>query len=245
VRVARADVEITCARLLELVPRGFEEIELDDGVEFVVYAEEIAAGPLLRVFPDATDTAVEPGWEERWREFHRPVLAGGLWIGPSWETAPPHVPAVVIDPGRAFGTGAHPTTRLCVDLLAAEERGSLVDLGCGSGVLSVAAAMLGFDPIIALDLDPTAVACTGENVVRNGLVVETRVADALHDELPACDLAVANIELAVVEALLPRLRARRAIVSGYLAGEAPAAQGWSVIAGRELEGWAAHTLEAS
>ena len=69
--------------------------------------------------------------------------------------------------------------------------------------------------------------------------------DVLHDELPASDLVVANIELAVVEALLPRLRARRAIMSGYLAGEAPSAAGWSVVAGMELDGWAAHTLEAS
>ncbi len=244
-RVARADAEIARARLLELAPAGLEEVELDVEIELAVYAAGDDAAGLLLAFPDAAVTAVEPGWEDRWREFHAPVLAGGLWIGPPWEPVPRCVPAVVIDPGRAFGTGAHPTTRLCVELLAEEVRGSLLDAGCGSGVLSVAADRLGFGPIVALDLDPTAVACAGENAARNGIVLDARVSDVLHDELPASDLAVANIELAVVEALLSRLRARRAVVSGYLAGETPSPRGWAVVAGRELGGWAAHTLEAS
>jgi ribosomal protein L11 methyltransferase len=188
---------------------------------------------------------VEPGWDERWREFHRPVHVGGLWIGPPWEEPPTGGSGVVIDPGRAFGTGAHPTTRACIELLAVQERGSVLDAGCGSGVLAVAAVRLGFGPVIAVDLDPVAVACTRENAARNGVVLDARLADVRSDELPASDIVVANIELAAVATLLPRLSARRAITSGYLAGEVPTARGWRVRDSLELDGWAAHALEAS
>lgn len=189
---------------------------------------------------------VEPGWEDRWREFHRPVYAGGLWIGPPWETVPPGTPAVVVDPGRAFGTGAHATTWQCIELLAEQERGSVLDIGCGSGVLAIAAARLGFAPIVAVDLDPVAIACTGENALRNGVVLdEVRVSDALRDELSPCDVAVANIELEAVETVLARLRARRVIASGYLAGEVPSVAGWEVVSESRRAGWAAHVLAAS
>ena len=126
---------------------------------------------LLVAFPDAEVAPVQPGWEDGWRAFHRPVRAGGLWIGPPWEQPDPGEPAVVIDPGRAFGTGAHPTTRLCVELLARCERGSLLDVGCGSGVLSIAAARLGYGPIQAVDNDPVAVETTIANAEVNGVVL--------------------------------------------------------------------------
>ena len=77
--------------------------------------------------------------------------------------------AVVIDPGRAFGTGAHPTTRLCIELLATSARGSLLDVGCGSGVLAIAAARLGFSPIAAIDDDPIAIETTLANAAVNGV----------------------------------------------------------------------------
>jgi ribosomal protein L11 methyltransferase len=158
---------------------------------------------------------------------------------------PSGVSGVVIDPGRAFGTGAHPTTRACVELLAALDRGSVLDAGCGSGVLAVAAARLGFAPVVAVDLDPVAVACARDNAARNGVELDARIADVLRDELPASDVVIANIELVTVEALLPRLPARRAITSGYLASEVPNASGWDVRDSLELDGWAAHVLEAS
>ena len=168
------------------------------------------------------------------------MWAGGVWLGPPWETPPVDAPSVVIDPGRAFGTGAHPTTRLCVELLAAlEQRGSLLDVGCGSGVLAIAAARLGYGPIVAIDDDPVAVEVARDNAATNGVVVETRVADALRDPLPVADVAVANVLLAPVEGILARLEAATVVTSGYLAGEVPSHPGWSRVETKTLDGWAA------
>ena len=146
---------------------------------------------------------------------------------------------VVVDPGRAFGTGAHPTTRACIDLLAGLERGSLLDAGCGSGVVAVAASRLGFAPVRAVDLDEVAVEVTAETARANGVELEVARADVLRDELPDADVVVANIELAVVEALLDRSAARVAVTSGYLAAERPRALGWIHVQRVELDGWAA------
>ena len=136
------------ARLLELHPEGFEEAN----GELAVYTDPEGEARLREVFSEVSTRPVEPGWEERWREFHRPVWIGPLWVGSPWEELPASAIAVVVDPGRAFGTGSHPTTRLCLDFLVSLEPGSLVDVGCGSGVLSIAAAKLGFAPVTAIDV---------------------------------------------------------------------------------------------
>jgi ribosomal protein L11 methyltransferase len=161
-------------------------------------------------------------------------------LGPPWETPPDPSRAVVIDPGQAFGTGAHPTTRLCVERLAGmASGGSLLDVGCGSGVLAIAAARLGFDPITCVDVDPVAVEATGANAAANGVVVQARVVDALSEPLPIADVAVVNVLLAPVESILTRLDAREAITSGYLDGERPAHPGWVHVETAALDGWAA------
>lgn len=227
------------AAALELAPQGFEEVERDDVVALSLYAEEHELEAIRAVFSDARAETVAPGWEDAWRAFHRPVRAGGVWIGPPWEPRPAGEPAVVIDPGRAFGTGAHPTTRLCVELLAAAPRGSLLDVGCGSGVLAIAAARLGYEPLDAVDDDPVAVEVTNANARANGVALAAFVADATAGPLPRADVAVANILLGAVESVLPHLRCRHAITSGYLAGERPVAPGWRPLGRRELEGWAA------
>jgi ribosomal protein L11 methyltransferase len=240
IRVGTDEAERTRAVLLELAPDGFEEAEHGAEVELAVYADrlgELALREALGTRVDATD--VPDGWEDAWRAFHRPARAGGLWIGPPWETPPPGDPAVVIDPGLAFGTGAHPTTRLCVELLAAQPRGSLLDVGCGSGVLAIAAARLGFAPVSAVDDDPVAVEVARENARVNGVVLDARVLDATAEALPRADVAVANIALDDVEAILPRLHAERAVTSGYLPVDRPSAPGWAHGARLELDGWAA------
>jgi ribosomal protein L11 methyltransferase len=244
--VALDERESAIARLLDFVPAGLEEIDDGGEVELAVYVGVTGQTAICDSFPQAVVSDVEPGWEDRWREFHRPVRAGGVWLGPPWETPPAGVPSVVIDPGRAFGTGAHPTTRLCIELLAAvDRRGSLLDVGCGSGVLTIVAARLGYGPIVAIDDDPVAVEVARVNAVANGVVVDTRVADALRDRLPAADVAVANVLLAPVEAILARLEAATVVTSGYLAGEVPSHPGWSRVETRTLEGWAADIFVAT
>jgi ribosomal protein L11 methyltransferase len=150
---------------------------------------------------------------------------------------------VIVDPGRAFGTGSHPTTRACIELLAGLERGSLLDAGCGSGVVAVCAVRLGFGPIEAVDVDPVAVERARETARLNGVVVTVRCADVLVDDLPSADVVVANIELGAVDRLLPRLDAHVAVTSGYLAGQEPDAAAWRTVSALRLDGWAAHVLE--
>ena len=154
--------------MLPLAPAGFEEVDLGPHVELAVYTDAEGEDAIREAFDRVASEPVEPGWEDRWRSFHRPVRAGGLWIGPPWEQVPADGPAVVVDPGRAFGTGAHPTTRACIELLAELERGSVLDAGCGSGVIAVAAARLGFEPVFALDADPAAVEAAEATARRNG-----------------------------------------------------------------------------
>jgi ribosomal protein L11 methyltransferase len=143
----------------------------------------------------------------------------------------------VIDPGRAFGTGAHPTTRLCLELLQDVEPTSLLDVGCGSGVLSVAAAKLDYAPLHAVDVDEVALEITAVNATANGVSVEVGT------ELRPAELAVMNIALDVVERMLPELPVERAITSGYLERDEPQAGGWHVATRRVRDGWAADLLE--
>jgi ribosomal protein L11 methyltransferase len=240
--VPASQAESAVAWLLERFPAGLEERPLGDVTELAVFTDEAGESLVRTVFANVTSAAIAPGWEDAWKELHRPVHAGGLWIGPPWIEAPPNEPAVIVDPGRAFGTGGHPTTRACIELLSHLERGSLIDAGCGSGVVSVAAARLGFAPVLAVDLDEVAVQGASQTALANGVDVRVRRMDVLADEIPATELVVANIELSVVETLLQRVPARVAVTSGYYATEAPSAKGWTPVERLELEGWAADVL---
>jgi ribosomal protein L11 methyltransferase len=191
----------------------------------------------MQVFTGASATDVEQNWEERWREFHKPVRIGPLWVGPPWEQAPADALAVVVDPGRAFGTGAHPTTRLCLEALIELDRGSLLDVGCGSGVLAIAAALLGYDPVTGIDTDPAAVEATAANAAVNGVSVTASLADATAAELPAADVTVANISLAGVNALRPSSAV--VVTSGYLLADSPSLPGYVRLRRVESDGWAA------
>jgi ribosomal protein L11 methyltransferase len=239
VHVPAGDGEEARASALELAPEGFEESLHDDILRLGFYVGEDRVDAILAAFGAAETEAVAAGWEEAWRDFHRPVQVAGIWIGPPWERVPPGQPAVVIDPGRAFGTGAHATTRLCIELLARIPRGSLLDVGCGSGVLSIAGARLGYGPVIAVDDDPVAVEVTRANAAVNGVGVDARVLDATTAPLPRADVAVANILLGTVEQALRRIDAGHVVTSGYRAGERPAAPGWRWLEGGAADGWAA------
>jgi ribosomal protein L11 methyltransferase len=226
--------------MIELFPEGFEEIDQPEGVELVAYTDPSGEERLWHAFGGtATAQDVADGWEHRWREFHRPVRIGPIWIGPPWHEAPADALAVVIDPARAFGTGAHATTRLCVELLLRIEPGALLDVGCGSGVLAIAAAKLGFAPVAAIDEDEQAVSATRANADRNGVAVDVLHGDALEADLPAVDVVVANITRASVEAVGARVRPRTLVTSGYLAMEEVRIPGFEPIERASAEGWAA------
>jgi ribosomal protein L11 methyltransferase len=241
VTVTTDQAEELRARFIELAQEGFEEQERVGAVELAAYGP--AAERVLAVFPSAAVSEVPDDWSDRWREFHRAVWIGQLWVGPPWEAPGVGSAAVVIDPGQAFGTGAHATTRLCLELLLARRRGSLLDLGCGSGVLSIAAARLGFAPVIALDIDPVAVEVTTENARVNGVEIAAREADARTADLPATDVTIANIALADVQLLGPRFTSQAVITSGYLGPETPVPPGYNHRERRERDGWAADLFE--
>ena len=219
---------------MHIFPEGVEEL---DGA-FAVYADEPPIG-----FDVIESAEVEEGWEDAWREFHHGVVVGRFWVGPPWEEPAAGSEPIVIDPGRAFGTGAHATTRLSLALLQELEPCGMLDVGCGSGVLSIAAAKLGFSPVLAVDVDAVAVEVARANAERNGVEIDAQPLDALSDELPGTELAVANVALDVVEALLARLDSRFAVTSGYLDREQPDVDGWRLRDRRLRDGWVADLFE--
>jgi len=230
--------------MIELFPEGFEELDEGDDVELVAYTDAGGEERLWHAFGGAHTTDVETGWEDRWRSFHRPVSVGPLWVGPPWEEPPPGVTAVVVDPGRAFGTGAHATTRLCLELMLDLPRGSLLDVGCGSGVLAIAGAKLGFSPVVAIDVDPLAVAATRANAAANGIELEPALRDGTREPQTA-DTAVANIALDAVREVAEAVTCTRLVTSGYLVADRLELPGYARVRRVEDEGWAADVWEAT
>lgn len=172
-------------------------------------------------------------WREAWKAYFRPSrVSARLAVCPSWEEWAPEDPAVRVirmDPGRAFGTGTHETTRLCLgildDLLAGDTPPTLLDVGCGSGILSVAARLLGVPRVVALDLDPLAAEATRENAAANGVDAGLLVLQGdLRSVRTRFPLVVANILYQVLLGLAPGLCERvapggRLVLSGMLASE--------------------------
>jgi ribosomal protein L11 methyltransferase len=231
--------------MIQLFPEGFEEVEEGEDVALAAYTDAAGEERLWHAFGGVHATDVEAGWEERWRSFHHPVTVGPLWIGPPWETPPADATAVVIDPGRAFGTGAHATTRLCLELLLDLPRGALLDIGCGSGVLAIAAAKLGFSPLVAVDFDQLAVEATRSNAAANGVEIETLLLDATSAALPTASTALANIALDAVRGIAAALDAARLVTSGYLVSDRLDLTGWSRLRRLDDEGWAADLWESA
>ncbi len=266
VRVARADAEIVLAELLELAPGGVEEVDRGDAVEYAVYGApgELPALPDLRAaagdaLVDISTTEIADDWAELWRSFHRPVTVGGrLHVRPPWSPPPedPGVEDIVVDPAQAFGTGAHATTRLCLEaLLELEPGGALVDLGCGSGVLGIAAARLGWAPVLGVDHDPLALAATRDNARVNGVEVRTASVNLLRvGAVPSAPTVLANLLgpllMHIARAGFAAAPPRVLVAGGLLRVEADkvaaafAAHGLHERARRAEGNWAALTLVA-
>jgi ribosomal protein L11 methyltransferase len=195
-------------------------------------------------------------WTREWMQHYRPMQFGPrFWVCPSW-LAPPDPGAVnlLLDPGLAFGTGTHPTTALCLGQLAEAVAGGarVVDYGCGSGILAVAAAKLGAGPVLCVDNDPQALLATADNAARNGVTLDdlTIALPGDYDTAPwagKCDLVVANILAGPLLELAPVITGFLRpggvlLLSGLLASQADALiEGYAgrlplAVAG-EQEGW--------
>lgn len=162
-----------------------------------------------------TTTLRDRNWQESWRDQFKPQRFGGLWICPTWARAPAGPePVVRIDPGMAFGTGNHATTAMCLDWLA--ESGvvagaTVLDYGCGSGILALAAAKLGAADVTAVDIDPAALVVCRDNVRLNAVAdIKVLAPEALGTQ--RYDLVVANILLEPLALLAERFAAL--VVSG-------------------------------
>jgi ribosomal protein L11 methyltransferase len=263
VRVPAEDAERAVAEAAATLGTGCRQGADAGGaavLDFWVPAAEADPEALERLLHGAgIDAAVaarddDGSWRDAMRAFHRPVeIAGRLLVRPPWEPPRPPLLDVEIEPGMAFGTAQHATTRACLALLAEPAPGgSLLDVGCGSGVLAIAARRLGFDPVWALDADPLAVDATLANARRNrvGLRVARRVVGA--DRLPVAGTVTANLTATVLVALaehLPEPAPRRLVASGMRPEEVAGVAG--AFARRDLrpsgevveDGWATVLLE--
>jgi ribosomal protein L11 methyltransferase len=164
-------------------------------------------------------------WEREWlRDFHAMRFGGRLWICPRHESvADPEAVVVRLDPGLAFGTGTHPSTAMCLEWLdgAVLTASTVVDYGCGAGVLAIAALKLGARRAYAFDVDPQALLATRENAIENAVADRLQVCERAADIPRGCDLLLANILAGVLislrqefAALLPR--GARALLAGIL-----------------------------
>jgi ribosomal protein L11 methyltransferase len=258
VRVRREDAEIALAELLVLAPGGVEEIDHGDVIEYAVYGApgELPALPDLRAaageaLVDVSTSEVADDWDTRWKEFHQPiVVADRLRVRAPWHDAL-GADDLVIDPGQAFGTGAHATTRLCLEALCdLEPGGALVDVGCGSGVLAIAAAKLGWDPVIGLDHERESVEATAANAAANGVEIEVRRFDLRSEPVPPAPTIVGNLLRPLLLALELSAPPRTLVASGLLAHEgdevaaAFAQRGLGEARRLEADGWLALVLAA-
>ncbi|HEY6638196.1 MAG TPA: 50S ribosomal protein L11 methyltransferase [Solirubrobacterales bacterium] len=198
--------EQVMANLLELAPNGLEEERGPGWVEFAIYGppgevpelgelQAAAGGGLV----DVTTTSVPDDWADRWADFHRPIeVAGRIGVRPSWWDPQDGLIDVVVDPGRAFGTGGHPTTRLCLALLieleeAGEASGPIADWGTGSGVLAIAAAKLGWGPVTGCDREDASLETARANAEANAVELALERLDVRESAPPVASTVVANL----------------------------------------------------
>ncbi|MDQ2699962.1 MAG: 50S ribosomal protein L11 methyltransferase [Actinomycetota bacterium] len=258
------------AELTVLAPGGVEETARDGYVEYAIYGAEGELPDIGEVEAASGDglvevvaTEVADDWAERWRAFHKPLQIRGprtsFWLRPPWEAGGPGEFEVVIDPGQAFGTGAHPTTRLSLELLLdLHDRGlsggSLTDLGTGSAVLAIAAAKLGWSPVSGYDHEEAAIEAAVENAEVNSVDISLSRLD-LKAGLPFLEpTVVANLTAPLLELVAVQVTPgnvpARLICSGLLEKERERVEAAFSVHGLvpvrfiALEGWGGLLFEA-
>jgi ribosomal protein L11 methyltransferase len=263
-RVPADEKEELLDALMPLLPAGVREGREDGGeVELASVAAvhpgraelEAAAGRPLAGW-NAEDVPAD--WRRRRARFGGGgfLVAGRLLVRTPWDPAPA---AGVLDlvlerGGGGFGSGSHSTTRMCLALLLElEPAGGAADLGCGLGTLAIAAARLGWAPVVAVDRMEGAVEAARANGARNGVEVDWGTGDLEAEPVPLAELLLVNapppVHARVAAALGAAPRPRHLIVSGVVpeelerVAETYAAAGWQVVAAREEDGWAAARLE--
>jgi ribosomal protein L11 methyltransferase len=258
--------EHATALLFELGTTGVECVESGDSVSLIAYCLDVLPTDglthllsiLWRTDRHGTPASVRwreirtDDWAENWKLHFLPVSAGRqLWIAPPWDTSDHGERIrVVIEPGMAFGTGQHATTRSCVELIEeAQQRmtvGRALDIGTGSGILAIALAKLGAPSVWAVDNDPCACAIASDNLHRNQVEKVVTVVDTLPSAIGFFDLIVANLSANTVRDLAPQVALLRGprgafICSGFLAsdesGVRAAYPSLSVVDRREEDGW--------
>jgi ribosomal protein L11 methyltransferase len=218
VRCKPDQADLVLAELTVLAPNGVEEERGPGYVEYAIYGGEGELPELGEIDAvvggrpiEVNSTVIPDDWADRWRDFHKPLLVGGrLWLRPSWEPEREGALDVVVDPGQAFGTGAHPTTRLCLEYLleladAGENDGALTDLGTGSGVLAIAAAKLGWSPVTGYDHEQAAIEASAANAEVNSVEVafhRQNLRESLPPLVPTC---VANMTSPILKAIAGHL----------------------------------------
>lgn len=229
-RVPRAAVEHVLDRLLLIVPSGVREAPAGRDVDLKM------RGADLPTLEDLKHTAgrwphrvseheVSDDWQERRRADYTPEVIGGrLVVRPEWAPGSESELEIVIGESAAFGSGIHPTTRTCLELLLGlEPAGSFADLGSGSGILAIVAAQLGWHPVVAIDIQPGSVAAARENAGRNSVSVDVRNGDLAVEPPPPADGFVANIPATLHEVVAARWQGRTpriGLLSGFGADEA-------------------------
>ncbi len=263
VRCKPDQAELVLSELLVLAPNGVEEEAGPDWIEYAIYGAEGEVPDLGQVravlggdIVEVRSEHVPDDWADRWRDFHQATLvADRVLIRPTWADPVAGTIDVQIDPGQAFGTGAHPTTRMCVELLLelADERhaeGAIADLGTGSAILAIVAARLGWDPVLGVDHEQAAIEAAAKNAAANGVELELERVNLREDAPPAATTLVANLTAPLLREVAKAMTEPpvRMVCSGLLAREREDVvvgfqqAGLALVGEREAGEWAALRL---
>jgi len=261
VEVPREYVEDVLDQLLPLVRGGVRELERGARVELRMRGDGVPAtaeidGALARWPHRTAERTVPDDWRERrLADFEPDMIGGRLVVRPEWapRSSNEGILEIVLGESAAFGAGTHPTTRACLEvLLELTPRGSFADLGCGSGLLAIAAARLGWDPVTALDVLSGSVEATRANAGANGVSVRVDTADLATEAPPGAEGFAANVPAWLhtrIAASLPEPVPVVAVVSGFVPAEAPAVvegyarRGLALTRGFDTHGWTVGVLE--